>query len=178
MEFKKITNKNLWDVVNLQVKENQKKYIATNTVSLLEAYATQNENERVETFAVYEKDILVGFIINPKLLPIFSRNNPIVLLVTNWDGAPRVARNNYCIWRFMIDQRYQGKGLGKKALNKLIDYIRTKPLGESEKIYLSYVPGNDWAEKLYKEAGFVSNGEKDGEEIVLVLDLGGENNDR
>lgn len=37
MEFKKITNKNLWDVVNLQVKENQKKYIATNTVSLLDA---------------------------------------------------------------------------------------------------------------------------------------------
>lgn len=53
MEFKKITNKNLWDVVNLQVKANQKKYIATNTVSLLEAYATQNENERVETFAVF-----------------------------------------------------------------------------------------------------------------------------
>lgn len=43
---------------------------------------------------------------------------------------------------------------------------------------MSYVPGNDWAEKLYKEAGFVPNGEKDGEEIVLVLDLGGENNDR
>lgn len=53
MEFKKITNKNLWDVVNLQVKANQNTYIATNTVSLLEAYATQNENERVETFAVY-----------------------------------------------------------------------------------------------------------------------------
>lgn len=95
MEFKKITNKNLWDVVNLQVKANQNTYIATNTVSLLEAYATQNENERVETF-------------------------------------------------------------------------------EGEKIYLSYVPGNDWAEKLYKEAGFVPNGEKDGEEIVLVLDLSGE----
>lgn len=109
MEFKKITNKNLWDVVNLQVKANQKPYIATNTVSLLEAYATQNENERVETFAVYEKDILVGFIM-------------INFNVFNWDGAPRVARNNYCIWRFMIDQRYQGKGLGKKALNKLIDY--------------------------------------------------------
>ena len=165
MEFKKITNKNLWDVVNLQVKANQKSYIATNTVSLLEAYATQNENERVETFAVYEKDILVGFIM-------------INFNVFNWDGAPRVARNNYCIWRFMIDQRYQGKGLGKKALNKLIDYIRTKPLGEGEKIYLSYVPGNEWAEKLYKEVGFVPNGEKDGEEIVLVLDLGGENNNR
>lgn len=69
---------------------------------------------------MYEKDILVGFIM-------------INFNVFNWDGAPRVARNNYCIWRFMIDQRYQGKGLGKKALNKLIEYIRTKPLGESKK---------------------------------------------
>ena len=64
--------------------------------------------------------------------------------------------------------------MGKKALNKLIDYIRAKPLGEGKKIYLSYVPGNEWAEKLYKEAGFVPNGEKDGKKIVLVLDLSGE----
>lgn len=139
MEFKKITNKNLWDVANLQVKVNQKPYIATNTVSLLEAYATQNENERVETFAVYEKDILVGFIM-------------INFNVFNWDGAPRVARNNYCIWRFMIDQRYQGKGLGKKALNKLIDYIRAKPLGEGKKyicpMYLETNGQKNYTKKL------------------------------
>ena len=71
----------------------------------------------------------------------------------------------------MIDQRYQGKGLGKKALNEIIKYVKTMPLGKGAKLYLSYVPGNDYAEKLYKDAGFVPNGEKDGEEIVLVLDL-------
>ena len=60
---------------------------------------------------------------------------------------------------------------GKKALNEIIKYVKTMPLGKGEKLYLSYVPGNDYAEKLYKDAGFVPNGEKDGEEIVLVLDL-------
>ena len=158
MEFKKITNENIWDVVNLKVKENQKRYVATNTVSLLEAYATQNENEKVEIFAIYEKDTLVGFTM-------------INFNVFDWERAPKVARNNYCLWRFMIDQRYQGKGLGKKALNEIIKYVKTMPLGKGGKLYLSYVPGNDYAEKLYKDAGFVPNGEKDGEEIVLVLDL-------
>ncbi len=58
MELKKVTNKNLWDVVNLKVKSDQKEYVADNVTSLLEAYATQNEGEKVETFAVYEKDNL------------------------------------------------------------------------------------------------------------------------
>ena len=58
MELKKVTNQNLWDVVNLKVKSDQKEYVADNATSLLEAYTTQNEGEKVETFAVYEKDNL------------------------------------------------------------------------------------------------------------------------
>ena len=47
MELKRITNQNLWDVVNLKVKSDQKEYVADNATSLLEAYATQNEGEKV-----------------------------------------------------------------------------------------------------------------------------------
>ena len=47
MKLEKITNQNLWDVVNLEVKPDQEKYIADNTISLLEAYATQNEGGKV-----------------------------------------------------------------------------------------------------------------------------------
>ena len=126
MELKKVTNQNLWDVVNLKVKSDQKEYVADNATSLLEAYATQNEGKKVETFAIYEKDNLVGFAM-------------INFNVYHWEGAPKVARNNYCLWRF--------------------------------KLYLSYVPSNVAAEQLYNAAGFVPNGEKIEEEIVLVLDL-------
>lgn len=158
MELKKVTNQNLWDVVNLKVKSDQKEYVADNATSLLEAYATQNEGKKVETFAIYEKDNLVGFAM-------------INFNVYHWEGATKVARNNYCLWRFMIDQKYQDQGLGVDALAVLIKYIKTMPLGNGNKLYLSYVPSNFAAEQLYKAAGFVPNGEKIEEEIVLVLDL-------
>lgn len=158
MRLEKITNQNLWDVVNLEVKPDQEKYIVDNTISLLEAYATQNEGEKVETFAIYEKETLFGFAM-------------INFNVFKWRGAPKVARNNYCLWRFMIDQKYQDQVLGIEALSMLIKYVKAKPLGNGKKLYLSYVPENIVAERLYKFAGFVSNGEKIGDELVLVLDL-------
>lgn len=158
MEFKKITEANIWDVIKLKVKDNQNNFVASNTVSLLEAYATQNEGGKVETFAIYNNKQLVGFIM-------------INFDVYNWPGAPKVARGNYCLWRFMIDYHFQGQGLGKKALAKILAYIKTRPLGDSDQLYLSFVPGNKYAEKLYQEFGFKPNGEKDGPEVVLVLDL-------
>ena len=57
MELKKVTNQNLWDVVNLKVKSDQKEYIADNTISLLEAYATQNEGERLKPLLFMKKII-------------------------------------------------------------------------------------------------------------------------
>ena len=54
MELKKVTNQNLWDVVKLKVRSDQKEFVADNATSLLEAYATQNEGGKVETFALYE----------------------------------------------------------------------------------------------------------------------------
>ena len=95
----------------------------------------------------------------------------IWLALFNWEGAPKVARNNYCLWRFMIDQKYQDQGLGGEALATLIKYIKTMPLGNGNKLYLSYVPSNVAAQQLYKAAGFVPNGERIEEEVVLVLDL-------
>jgi diamine N-acetyltransferase len=71
----------------------------------------------------------------------------------------------------MIDQKYQDQALGIDALAMLIKYIKTMPLGNGNKLYLSYVPSNFAAEQLYKAAGFVPNGEKIEEELVLVLDL-------
>ena len=40
MEFRKVTSQNLWDVVKLKVKPEQKEYVADNTTSLLEAYSS------------------------------------------------------------------------------------------------------------------------------------------
>ena len=76
----------------------------------------------------------------------------------------------------MIDKAYQHQGLGKKALQLSLDYLRTFPCGQAEYCWLSYEPENKAAKELYRSAGFMENGEMCGDEIVAVLQLGAENN--
>ena len=71
----------------------------------------------------------------------------------------------------MIDHRYQKRGYGRDAMKLLYDYILTFPDGEEKVWSTSYVEGNDIASKMYRDLGFEENGEKDGDEIVLVLNL-------
>jgi len=56
----------------------------------------------------------------------------------------------------MIDQRYQGKGYGKQAFNKLLKYIKTKY--KPSKIYIS--SSNPIAIELYKKFGFIKKNNK------------------
>ena len=49
------------------------------------------------------------------------------------------ATPEYYLWRFMIDQRYQGRGYGREAIRQVIDHVRTLP-GAAE-LLVSWVPG-------------------------------------
>ena len=80
-------------------------------------------------------------------------------------------KDNYEIWRFMIDKRFQGRGYGKDALKLALDFIRTWPCGKADLCWISYEPENEIAKKLYSSFGFVETGEMDGDEIVAVLKL-------
>jgi len=54
---------------------------------------------------------------------------------------------------FMIDKKYQGNGYGKRALEKLIGYIRRNYEGDS--LTIGHRPENIVAEKLYSSFGFI-----------------------
>ena len=84
---------------------------------------------------------------------------------------PDFIKNNYLIWRLMIDNRYPKRGYGREAIKLALDFIRTWPCGKAEYCSLSYEPENEVARKLYRSCGFVENGEMDGDEIVAVLKL-------
>ena len=56
----------------------------------------------------------------------------------------------------MIDESMQGKGIGREALNKVIEYIRTKPFGNSGRIALTCNKNNPIARKLYERKGFTA----------------------
>ena len=158
MELKKVDDHNLWEIIDLSVHEHQKGFVATNTKSILQAYVTITTGGVALPFGIYHEDKPIGFV-------MFGYGTD------GEDEDPRVSAHNYCIWRFMIDKSYQGKGLGRKAMQTALDYIRTWPCGEASHCWLSYEPENEVAKALYHSLGFVENGEICGDEIVAVLKL-------
>jgi len=75
----------------------------------------------------------------------------------------------YDIWHMMIDESMQGKGYGAEALDRVIEYIRTKPFGDSGRIALTCNKNNPIARKLYENKGFAPTGAEDEDEIEMAL---------
>ena len=75
----------------------------------------------------------------------------------------------YDIWHMMIDESMQGRGYGGAALTRILDYIRTKPFGDSDRIALTCNKENAIARKLYESKGFSPTGNEDEDEIELAM---------
>ncbi|WP_377642381.1 GNAT family N-acetyltransferase [Oryzobacter terrae] len=73
------------------------------------------------------------------------------------------------LWRFLVDHRFQGRGIGRAALTLLLDRLRAE--GE-ERVRLSYVDEPGGPRGFYERFGFVPTGEVDDGEVVAVLALG------
>ena len=154
----KADKENFWTLMDLRVSKDQEEFVAPNSVSLAQAYDTRADGKFVQPFGIWDGDTPVGF-------AMIGHNSE------EYEEMAEVYRHSYCLWRFMIDQRYQKRGYGRDALKLLLDYIRTFPDGVESLWSTSWEPGNDVAAKLYHDFGFIENGEKDGDEIVAVLEL-------
>lgn len=159
LTLEKVTGKNVWEILKLRVKDEQKSFVASNDVSIIEAYTSITGGGYAFPFGLYDDDIAVGF-----LMIGYDTDD-------YWENPPQIARNNYNLWRLMIDQRYQHKGYGKTAIRLALDFINTMPCGKAEYCWLSYEPENTTAQKLYHSYGFQETGEMDGEEVIAVLKL-------
>ena len=73
--------------------------------------------------------------------------------------------NRYYLVRLMIDEKFQGKGYGRAATLVVIEKMRR--IEDCKEIYLSFVPENTNAERLYKSVGFERTGEISEGEIVM-----------
>jgi diamine N-acetyltransferase len=68
--------------------------------------------------------------------------------------------------RLMIDERFQGRGYGKRAALEVIE--RLKRTENCREVFLSFVPENTHAERLYENIGFERTGEvSDDGEIIM-----------
>lgn len=158
LHFEEITNKNIWDVCKLEVNDNQRDFVAENIQSLAEAFATRNEGNNALPYAIYEDDIIIGFVMIGK----GTVGNP---------DESELIKNNYVLWRLMIDKKYQGKGYGLKTIDAMVNYIKTFPLGKAKYVWLSYEEENKRARDIYLKYGFKETKEMCGNEIIAVLDL-------
>lgn len=63
--------------------------------------------------------------------------------------------HNYWIYRLMVDQKFQGKGIGTQAVLKIIEEIRANNSQDISVIMIGYNPQNVGAKKTYSKVGFV-----------------------
>ncbi|KAK3181807.1 hypothetical protein K4F52_006874 [Lecanicillium sp. MT-2017a] len=93
-----ITKDNWRAVIDLQVAPGQEANVSANARSLCEAHYSEDAWFR----AIYADETPVGF-----------------LMMSIWPPEPW-----YCIWRFMIDARYQRLGFGRQAVKLAIAHVR------------------------------------------------------
>ena len=168
--LEKITYQNYVKVIwGLKVTPKQKNYVASNNNSLAEAYVAITNGAVALPFAICRNKKPIGF-----LMIGYGASDD-----EDWNNEDpafvEMVKKSYCLWRFMIDKRYQRKGYGKKAMKLALDYIKTFPCGKADTIWLSYEPENEVAKKLYASFGFVEQPQwykgEEGEEIPAILKL-------
>lgn len=159
LRIEKVTGNNVWEILKLRVGEDQKSFVAGNDVSIIEAYTTITGGGYAFPFGVYDGDTPVGF-----FMVGFGTDE-------YWENPPEIAKNNYNLWRLMIDERYQNRGYGKETIRLALDFIRTQPCGKAEYCWLSYEPENEVARRLYYSFGFRETGDMDEEEVIAALKL-------
>ncbi|RKM60965.1 GNAT family N-acetyltransferase [Butyrivibrio sp. XB500-5] len=146
INLRKITEENFIDAFNLKLGEGQDKFVSHPIRSLAQAYVYR---EQCQPFGIYTDDKMVGY----------------VMVIYDYDIP------EYDIWHMMIDTDDQGKGYGRAALRKVIDYIRSKPFGDSDRVALTCNKDNTAALKLYHAANFKETGVEDEEELELSMSL-------
>ncbi|MFL0580965.1 GNAT family N-acetyltransferase [Solibacillus silvestris] len=128
LHLKTITKDNWIKAISLKVREDQVKFVASNTLSL----AQLNFLENFHAKGIYYGEEMVGF----TLYGIDEEDN------------------EYWIYRMMIDQKHQGKGYGKEAVQLVIEDIRAMKEPHNQTISLSYEPDNEHAKRIYEKMGF------------------------
>ena len=138
-----VNQANLHTVLKLDVAPDQRHFVAPNAVSIAEAYF----EPRAWFRAVCVDDTPVGF----------------VMLFQDTETP------EYFLWRLMIDRHHQGRGYGRRAVELLIDHVRTLPRATA--LGVSAVPGDGSPIPFYTSLGFVPTGDVEDGEDVLRLDL-------
>ncbi len=145
VSLREVTADNWEAVVDLELSDEQKEFVADNAYSLAESKFDQFVKPR----AIYAGKRVVGFLMYETL---------------EGEGKP----HDYSIYRLMIDKHHQGKGYGRVALEQAIDEIKKD--AHVKRITICYMPGNPVSQRFYGSLGFREVGlDEDGEMIAEMV---------
>jgi diamine N-acetyltransferase len=143
VSLREVTRETVQAVCGLDVRPDQREYVAPNAFSIAEAYF----EPRAWFRAIYAGETPVGF---------------LMMFEDTAEGA-------YFLWRLMIASEFQGNGYGRRALDLVVEEIRTRP--QASEIRSSYVDGADGPGGFYRAYGFAETGEVEHGEIVIRFPL-------
>ncbi len=144
VELRAITENNFMDAFHLGLAPGQENFVSHPIRSLAQAYVYRNQ---CQPFGIYAEGKMIGY----------------VMVIYDYDIP------EYDIWHMMIDESVQGKGYGSEALDRVIEYIRTKPFGDSGRVAMTCNKNNLIAKTLYESRGFASTGVEDEDEIEMAM---------
>ncbi|MEZ4531901.1 MAG: GNAT family N-acetyltransferase [Thermomicrobiales bacterium] len=137
-----ITIQNWETAASLDVDEHQRAFVRSNAWSIAESLY----HPELVPLGIYRGGTMVGF---------------VMYGTAEQDGQ-------VWLFRLMIDKRYQGQGLGKEALQRVIRRMRDEGYTEVD---VGWHPENSVAERLYLNQGFEPTGIADWGEKTARLDL-------
>ncbi len=141
--LREITAETVREICRLSVREGQNEFVAPNAVSIAQAHFSPEAWLR----AIYAGETPVGF--------LMLADDP--------------EEKEYFLWRMMVDAKYQGMGFGRRAMELLIEHVRTRP-GATE-LCTSVVQAEGGPQGFYEKLGFRLTGEYEDDEAVMKLVL-------
>ena len=152
-----IDKRNHKAVMRLPLARSQQRFVSPNAVSIAEGHYHESAWFR----AVYLGEEPVGFVMlhDPRCGPDPSgASNP----------EKQVPEDGLFLWRFMIAESHQGRGLGRQVIAMLAQLTRDSGF---QRLYLSYGEGEGGPGPFYARCGFVETGRIIDGETEARLDL-------
>jgi diamine N-acetyltransferase len=108
---------------------------------------------------------------SPWYRAIYLDGEPAGFVMLSWNVTPRPPDiiGPWFLWKLLVDERYQGKGIGRAIVAEVVRLIRAE--GATE-LLTSHVVADGGPDGFYERLGFVPTGSYDpAGERILRLDL-------
>ena len=144
-----ITGDNYFQVLELKISPEQEaaKFVSPVVRSLADAWFYREEGITYPK-AIYADEDLVGFI----MYELDTEEQQVF------------------VWRFLIDQAFQGKGYGRQTIEAVLEMAKQQT--QMTKVVADYVDGNEPMKKILLDLGFEETGfNQEINEHIMVYQL-------